>query len=448
MKKLILNFVFVFGLSHMLLAQCTTSVSVNYSSANRCVGDVVSLDCNTFNATYLWKCPNGNCPPGFDITSQFQNIISTSTDYNGIYSVTVTDVNNCVSTAQAMIQINPKPEVVVGGKQVYCENEPYDIAASVTNDPNGIYGPYTYLWSNGQTTRNLIGTSGGGVFGPAPSCFVTNGFGCTEANTSNFFIVGNAKPQVTITATGTTKCEGKTSTLTANVTMGSSPYTYEWYFNNKSNPNGGILATSVAGVTGAYKVKVTDSNGCLSFSNTKNITMQPGPIAKITAESSTTFCNGGSVKLFASTNPGYTFAWKKGANFISGANADNYIASASGNYTVKITDANGCSRISAITPVIINCRLSGQLLNDSEMNKQVKAYPVPATDFVNIDPSGMKGIGTIDIQNEMGQTVYQKDVNFDGFTIQQVDLTGFKTGLYIISLRNSESVQKVSIIKE
>ena len=434
------------GLSNILMAQCTTTASVQFDTPKHCVDELAQLFCSTFGGTYLWKCPNGNCPPGFDSTSQSPSFLSFTTDYNGIYSVTATDVNSCVSTAQVMLQYNPKPTVSTGPGGSFCEGTAVDVSAFITNDPNGIYGPYTYLWDNGQTTRALSLIASGGGFGPAPNCFVTNVFGCTGANTNQTFINGIIKPEVNVTATGTVKCEGKTSTLAANLILGTGPLTYEWYFNNK--PNGGNQSTFAAGSTGAYKVKVTNSQGCFSFSNTKNITMIPAPIAKITAESPTTFCSGGSVKLYAPSNAGYTYSWKKGSNFISGANANNYTATVAGYYTVKITDANSCTRVSAITPVVINCRVSGQLLDEAEMNDQIKAYPVPAMDIVNIDPSGMKGSGTIDIINELGQSVYKSNVTFDGTTIQQIDLNSFEKGLYIISLRNSESVQKVSIIKE
>lgn len=77
------------------------------------------------------------------------------------------------------------------------------------------------------------------------------------------------------------------------------------------------------------------------------------PTATITAASATTFCNGGSVVLNASTGTGYSYQWKKDNNNINGATTASYTATTSGSYTVVVT-ANSLSTTSTATVVTVN----------------------------------------------------------------------------------------------
>jgi hypothetical protein len=74
--------------------------------------------------------------------------------------------------------------------------------------------------------------------------------------------------------------------------------------------------------------------------------------AAITASGPTTFCQGGSVVLTAST--GTAYQWNLNGNAITGATSATYNATASGDYTVAITSAGGCSATSAATTVTVN----------------------------------------------------------------------------------------------
>ncbi len=77
------------------------------------------------------------------------------------------------------------------------------------------------------------------------------------------------------------------------------------------------------------------------------------PIASITPQSTTTFCQGGSVNLNASTGANYTYEWYNNGNIINGATSSIYNASTSGNYTVKVIDG-ACNSTSSATTVSVN----------------------------------------------------------------------------------------------
>src|SRR6185369_7085572 len=82
------------------------------------------------------------------------------------------------------------------------------------------------------------------------------------------------------------------------------------------------------------------------------ITVNPAPATPtISAGGPTTFCAGGSVTLTSSSPSGNQ--WSLDGNPISSATSQQYVATASGNYTVQVT--NGCaSAASAVTTVTVN----------------------------------------------------------------------------------------------
>ena len=66
----------------------------------------------------------------------------------------------------------------------------------------------------------------------------------------------------------------------------------------------------------------------------------------ITAGGATTFCAGGSVTLTASAASSY--AWS------TGATTQSISVNATGNYTVTVSNASGCSAISGAKSVVVN----------------------------------------------------------------------------------------------
>jgi uncharacterized repeat protein (TIGR01451 family) len=96
----------------------------------------------------------------------------------------------------------------------------------------------------------------------------------------------------------------------------------------------------------------TVADGTSEFSAAVSVTSCTPPAATITAGGPTTFCTGGSVTLTASA--GASYQWRNFATPIVGANAQQYVATTSGSYTVTVTNAGGCSATSSATSVSVN----------------------------------------------------------------------------------------------
>jgi hypothetical protein len=189
----------------------------------------------------------------------------------------------------------------------------------------------------------------GGSAVPGSPC--NDGNACTVNDTWNASCqcVGTSSaPAATITAGGATSfCAGGSVTLSANTGTG---LTYQWR-NNGTNISGATASTYTASTSGSYTV-VVSSGGCSTTSTAVTVTVTSAPAATITAGGATSFCAGGSVTLSANTGTGLTYQWRNNGANISGATASSYTASASGSYTVVVSNG-GCSTTSAATTVSV-----------------------------------------------------------------------------------------------
>jgi photosystem II stability/assembly factor-like uncharacterized protein len=109
-------------------------------------------------------------------------------------------------------------------------------------------------------------------------------------------------------------------------------------FSNIANPSASPSSTTT------YTVTVS-SGGCSSTDQVV-VTVNSLPAATINVSGATTFCAGDSVILSTSTGTSYTWS--------NGANTSQITVTASGNYSVTVSNVAGCSATSAITSVTVN----------------------------------------------------------------------------------------------
>jgi uncharacterized repeat protein (TIGR01451 family) len=158
-----------------------------------------------------------------------------------------------------------------------------------------------------------------------------------------------APPTPTVTPGGpTTFCAGGSVTLTSSAASGN-----QWSLNG--GPIGGATAQSfIATAAGNYTTTVTNAFMCSSASSAiTTVSVTPLPATPtITPGGPTTFYAGGSVTLTSSSASGNQ--WYLNGNPIGGATSQQYVATASGNYSVVVT-SSGCSSTSssAITVTVV-----------------------------------------------------------------------------------------------
>ncbi|HNB32458.1 MAG TPA: gliding motility-associated C-terminal domain-containing protein, partial [Bacteroidia bacterium] len=169
-----------------------------------------------------------------------------------------------------------------------------------------------YSWSTGATTSSInINTAGN------YSVTVTDANGCT--GTATFNLAVNANPTPAITGI-TSFCAGGNSTLNA----GSGYTNYLW--------SGGATTQTINVTTsGNYIVTVTNAAGCTATTN-KVITVNALPVPTISGPAG--ICPGASANLVAGSYASYLWS--------NGNTTSSITTNVSGNYTVTVTDVNGC----------------------------------------------------------------------------------------------------------
>lgn len=262
--------------------------------------------------TYNWSKDN---TPGF---SNQQNPVNLSP---GTYSLLVTDANGTTDTINNItITEPPLLSATASGTSVKCFNGA-DGSATVT--VNGGTSPYTYLWSNGSNLPD-IGNLGAGNY----LVTVTDANGCTVQ--AAFSVTQPIA--LTLTVTGTTAtCNGS---VTATVSGGTAPYSYNW-------SNGSVAASQANIPPGTYSVVVTDSNQCTisgSFTITGNSPINP----TTTVVPATCFCTAtGSITITGTNSGTAPFQYNLNGSAFQSGNVFNNLAA--GTYVVGVKDANGCS---------------------------------------------------------------------------------------------------------
>ena len=164
---------------------------------------------------------------------------------------------------------------------------------------------------------------------------ITDANSCTT--TASVVITQPTVLTATVSTTSVTCNGGTNGTASVSVSGGTSSYSYVWSNNSTSQSLSGLSA-------GTYSVTVTDANGCVATA--QDVVTEASPIVLNTLVSSIT-CNGaadGFVDLTVSggTTP-YTYAWSNGKTFEDISNLSP------GQYSVIVTDANGCSATTTVT---------------------------------------------------------------------------------------------------
>lgn len=325
----------------------------------------------------------------------------------------------------------PVAAITPAGPAVVCSGSTLTLQA---NTGTGLY----YQWKLNGTditgAKSATYTTGiGGTY----TCTVTNGCGTSVSNP--VVISTGTTPSAVISPAGNTAfCSGASVLLQA---VNGAGLSYQW--KKGANLIAGATASSYTATGGGnYKVIVTETaSGCSKTTGTATvITVNPLPVATATPQGPTTFCNGGNVSLLANSGTGLLYQWKKGANFISGATAQSYLAALGGVYKVKVTDANGCSRTSAGVTVTVPCR-EGSFNETENETSLFTMYPNPAADAVNIhiSNSGSTGIEIFDLTGRILLTEFVNNNAADALV--SINLAGFSKGIYLVAVKN-KSISK------
>lgn len=280
------------------------------------------VSCNGFDDGIIdLTVSNGTNPYAYSWSNS-----ETTEDINGLspglYSVTATDNNQCSANASVTISQPDQLVLIAAEDEVNCFNGT-DGAVDLT--VTGGVTPYTYSWSNAQTTEDISGLSAN-----------TYGVSVTDANscTVSYVAVIEEPDSLMIQSQAyDATCDAPNGSIQAQIAGGTTPYNYSW-----SNSSTGQNLNNE--LSGTYTLTVTDAQNCIN-----QITNTIGSVSNLSAQLSVrdVLChdqaNGEALAIINNGNAPYTYLWSTGeiTSQINGLSA--------GNYSVEITDLFGCSVI-------------------------------------------------------------------------------------------------------
>lgn len=215
---------------------------------------------------------------------------------------------------------------------------------SIVVTPDGANPPYTY--STGAL-NNITGVFPNLVTGNY-SITVTDAGGCSATFDTSVL----SPPAIMTSLAGlNVSCFGfSNGQITVDANGGAGAYTYQW-----SDPAAQITQTAANLAAGSYTVTITDANAC-THTATGTLTEPPPITINLAAMPANCFNTAtGSITATAGGGAGsYSFIWN---NMAQTAQNNNLIL---GNYTVTVTDQNGCTN-SATASVGEPSELSAQV---------------------------------------------------------------------------------------
>jgi hypothetical protein len=251
---------------------------------------------------------NGDWSPGFNLTLPFQGVTPVTASISSVTDVTCNGGND----------------------------------GSATVEPGGGTPPYTYHWSNNQTTQTAVNLAAG--------TYTVTVTGSAGSGTATAVATVAQPPAVVVTASvnGTISCINSSVTGTAVAAGGSGGFTYEW-----SNGQSGSTTTFTAG--GTYVVTATDNQGCTGTASVTVVSTGTPPTAVAVASGPIT-CLAANVTVNgtgSSTGNNFTYSWTTvNGNIVSGSTTLIATVNQPGVYVLKVTNtATGCTKTASATVV-------------------------------------------------------------------------------------------------
>lgn len=341
----------------------------------------------------------------------------------GNYTVTVIDSKGCSKSVNAVIAEPPPLDAkLLSVKHIACFG---DKAGAVSIDVTGGVKPYAFKWSNGSTSQNISDVAAGSYV-----VDISDKNGCTQKITT-VINQPNKLSSVLASVKNISCYNGSDGFVNVTVTGGTAPFKYKW-----SNGTPAQDLTDV--IAGSYTLSIVDGNGCKDSSI--NVTLKQPPVLDVKVGNVVDIAryaqNTGAIDInVAGGVPPYAYSWSNGAT------TQDVSSMPGGNYSVLVTDANGCEKI--VTAVI----------------NQPPALSVKLASIQDIKCNGEKA-GNINITVSGGVTPYSyrwnngdstqniKNVPAGDYSVTVTDASGYHQTLNAKIAQPSPLVIKLDAVRD
>jgi PKD repeat protein len=277
------------------------------------------------------------------------------------------------------------------GEHQYAESGSYEVCLTVSND----CGENTYCSSIDITVQPLS----------------------ASGSVSNIACAGEANGAIQIQVVG-----------------GITPYTIEW-------STGDSDVTELMGLSaGIYTVLITDGEGTEETLEFEITEPEPLVVSELTITNSSANDDNGSISYtIEGGTPGYTFEWSNGATT---QNLDNLPA---GEYSLTVTDDNGC--VESFGPFTVG--VSSSSFNELIVDR-FEVYPNPVSDRLNVSielPNNNKPI-EIEIVDAGSRNVYREVHAPTSILNKQISVSDLAAGSYFLRVSSDgQQAVKLFIVK-
>ncbi len=239
----------------------------------------------------------------------------------GAQTVTYTIAGLCGDSDNTTIQVNAQPTVFLGNDTSFCSGAPLILNAG--NPGSG------YHWQDNSTSQNFTVASSGTY-----AVTVTNASGCTGMDAITVNILSYADATIT---PHPAVCESAAPFAITAAQAGG-----VWDGAGFSDSTSGIFDPGLSG-SGTYTITYTIGGICGDSDQT---TIQVNAAPTVFLGNDTSFCTGATLILSAG-NSGAGYHWQDNSTL------QTYNVTASGTYTVTVTNGTGCTSTDAISVSVL-----------------------------------------------------------------------------------------------
>ena len=297
----------------------------------------VSFSGGTGPFTVAWSGPSSGNFSTNSHSTMIQNLVA------GTYQVVVTDSHGCYGMNTIHLNENGGLDIDLTAENGNCGEN-----GAVWVDINGGEPYYTINWNgaaSGSITLSGTGFNITNVPAGNLTVTVTDANGCSDVET---IYVGSSDLQAWIEAQNG-DCE-ELGYIYVGIMGGSPAYTITWTGPESGTHTGNSTVYTIENLwEGTYHVVATDANGC-SIETDIDVYNDDNMDVELTAEPGNCGENNAIWVEISGGSPDYTIAWSgpAGGSATTSGSGYNITNLPSGNYTVTVTNENGCSDISTV----------------------------------------------------------------------------------------------------
>ncbi len=356
------------------------------------VADKRDNDCNGESTGFIRIGILGGLPP-YDISwsnGASDNFINQLV--SGLYSVTVTDQNNCQNVISDIEVQEPMTLAVELSsiEHITCSggtNSFVDVTV------RGGTAPYSFFWSDGTNDQDLVNRAAG-----LYSVTVSDIKSCS-AVLSDVEILQPAPVVIEVDSVVNVNCSGsKFGYVSVDVEGGTGDYVYNWGLFDGSNIEENYLDSLQAG---NYSLTVVDDFGCKSRAFSVEVSNLNIPLNINSTLLQDIICFGDSTgRISAEVLNGlapYDFNWSSGDKVVQFETRDTLNGLLSESYNLTITDAEGCKGISDSISVRSNSEIKFTITDRAQNDCWQDSSGV-------IEIAVVGGVTPYDIEWSSGQT--------------------------------------------